>query len=58
MLPISSQCIIHSIIVQKVTSEEAAKDIAAFIVTFFETFPRFKGREFHLSGESFAVRIF
>lgn len=58
MLPISCQCIIHSIIVQKVTSEEAAKDIAAFIVTFFETFPRFKGRGFHLSGESFAVRIF
>ena len=37
------------------TTEEAAKDIAAFISMFFETFPKFKGRAFHLSGESYAV---
>ena len=40
------------------TTEEAAKDIAAFISMFFETFPKFKGRAFHLSGESYAVSFY
>ncbi|KZS95430.1 peptidase S10, serine carboxypeptidase [Sistotremastrum niveocremeum HHB9708] len=38
------------------TTEEAAKDIAAFMAIFFETFSQFKGRPFHLSGESYAGR--
>ncbi|TDL20456.1 alpha/beta-hydrolase [Rickenella mellea] len=38
------------------TTEEAAKDIAAFVAIFFETFHKFKGRGFHLSGESYAGR--
>lgn len=37
------------------SSEEAAVDIAAFIVTFFETFTEFRGRPLHLTGESYAV---
>ncbi|KAJ3532604.1 hypothetical protein NMY22_g7676 [Coprinellus aureogranulatus] len=38
------------------TSEEAAKDITAFIHTFFEHFPKFKGLPFHMAGESYAGR--
>ncbi|CAA7260697.1 unnamed protein product [Cyclocybe aegerita] len=38
------------------TTEEAAKDIAAFVVIFFENFSKFKGRGFHLSGESYGGR--
>ncbi|TDL20451.1 alpha/beta-hydrolase [Rickenella mellea] len=38
------------------TTEESAKDIAAFVAIFFETFTKFKGRGFHLSGESYAGR--
>ncbi|EJD07208.1 serine carboxypeptidase [Fomitiporia mediterranea MF3/22] len=38
------------------TTEEAAQDIAAFVAVFFETFDRFKGRNFHLSGESYGGR--
>jgi len=37
------------------TTEEAAKDIAAFVAIFFENFSKFKGRPFHFSGESYAV---
>jgi carboxypeptidase C (cathepsin A) len=38
------------------TTEDAAKDVAAFVTIFFETFSQFKGREFHMSGESYAGR--
>ena len=37
------------------SAEEGAVDIARFMVLFFENFPQFKGREFHLSGESYSV---
>ena len=37
------------------TTEDAAKNIHAFITIFFETFTQFSGRPFHLSGESYAV---
>ena len=37
------------------TSEEAARDIAAFVAIFFENFPSFKGRAFHMAGESYGV---
>lgn len=37
-------------------TEDAALDIAAFVATFFERFDKFKGRGFHLSGESYAGR--
>ncbi|KAG6331590.1 hypothetical protein ID866_7499 [Astraeus odoratus] len=35
------------------TTEEAAKDIAAFVVIFFENFSQFKGRTFHIADESY-----
>ncbi|KAI0276746.1 serine carboxypeptidase [Russula aff. rugulosa BPL654] len=38
------------------TSEEAARDIAAFVAIFFENFPSFKGRAFHMAGESYGGR--
>ncbi|KIK51960.1 hypothetical protein GYMLUDRAFT_50249 [Collybiopsis luxurians FD-317 M1] len=38
------------------TTEEAAKDIAAFVSIFFENFHKFKGRAFHMAGESYAGR--
>ncbi|KAF5378632.1 hypothetical protein D9757_009524 [Collybiopsis confluens] len=38
------------------TTEEAAKDIAAFVAIFFENFSKFKGRAFHMSGESYGGR--
>ncbi|KAJ7751869.1 serine carboxypeptidase [Mycena maculata] len=38
------------------TTEEAAKDIAAFIFVFFEHFTKFKGRSFHMTGESYGGR--
>ncbi|PPQ84535.1 hypothetical protein CVT25_007605, partial [Psilocybe cyanescens] len=38
------------------TTEEAAKDIAAFVVIFFENFSKFKGRAFHMAGESYGGR--
>jgi hypothetical protein len=37
------------------TTEDAAKNVQAFITIFFETFTQFSGRPFHLSGESYAV---
>ena len=42
---------------QVTTTEEAAKDIAAFSAIFFETFSKFKGRPYHLSGESWGVSV-
>lgn len=39
------------------TTEEGAKDIAAFVAIFFENFSQFKGRAFHMSGESYGVSI-
>ncbi|KAI0069949.1 serine carboxypeptidase [Panus rudis PR-1116 ss-1] len=38
------------------TTEEAAEDIAAFVAIFFEHFTKFKGRAFHMAGESYAGR--
>ncbi|KAK7461334.1 hypothetical protein VKT23_008512 [Stygiomarasmius scandens] len=38
------------------TSEEAAKDVAAFVAIFFENFSQFKGRPFHMTGESYGGR--
>ena len=38
------------------TTEEAAVDVARFVSIFFENFPTFKNRAFHLAGESYGVR--
>ncbi|KAJ6593553.1 serine carboxypeptidase [Mycena capillaripes] len=38
------------------TTEEAAKDMAAFVFIFFEHFSKFKGRPFHMAGESYGGR--
>ncbi|TBU49291.1 serine carboxypeptidase [Dichomitus squalens] len=38
------------------TNAEAGQDIAAFFVIFFEHFTKFKGRPFHMAGESFGGR--
>ncbi|KAF7975337.1 hypothetical protein HWV62_9779 [Athelia sp. TMB] len=38
------------------TTEEAAVDIAAFVAIFFEHFTKFKGRAFHMAGESYGGR--
>jgi carboxypeptidase C (cathepsin A) len=38
------------------TTEEAAQDIANFVYVFFEHFTQFRGRRFHLAGESHAGR--
>ena len=40
------------------TTEEAAKDIAAFVAIFFENFSKFKGRAFHMAGESYGVCLY
>lgn len=40
------------------SSEDSSLDIAAFVAMFFETFDSFKGRNFHLTGESYVVRAF
>ncbi|KAF5346265.1 hypothetical protein D9756_011269 [Leucocoprinus leucothites] len=38
------------------TTEDAAKDIASFVAIFFEHFTKFKGRAFHMAGESYGGR--
>ncbi|KAF9561528.1 serine carboxypeptidase [Agrocybe pediades] len=38
------------------TTEEAAKDVASFVSIFFENFSQFKGRAFHMAGESYGGR--
>lgn len=38
------------------TTEDAAKNVHAFISIFFETFSEFSGRPIHLSGESYGVK--
>ncbi|TFK38771.1 serine carboxypeptidase [Crucibulum laeve] len=38
------------------TTEDAAKDVAAFVSIFFEHFSKFKGRPFHMAGESYGGR--
>jgi carboxypeptidase C (cathepsin A) len=38
------------------STEEAAKDIAAFLSIFFENFTKYKGRALHMAGESYAGR--
>ncbi|TCD62229.1 hypothetical protein EIP91_007208 [Steccherinum ochraceum] len=35
------------------STEEAATDIASFVAIFFEHFSQFKGRAFHMAGESY-----
>ncbi|CED82580.1 Serine carboxypeptidases (lysosomal cathepsin A) [Phaffia rhodozyma] len=37
-------------------TEQAAIDVQAFIAIFFDTFKEFRGRRFHLSGESYGGR--
>lgn len=37
------------------TTEDAAKDVEAFITLFFETFSQYGGRAFHMTGESYGV---
>lgn len=37
------------------TTEDAAKNVHAFLAIFFETFSQFKGRPLHLAGESYGV---
>jgi carboxypeptidase C (cathepsin A) len=37
------------------TTPEAARDVNAFVSMFFDVFVEFKGRAFHLAGESFGV---
>ncbi|KAF9240284.1 Alpha/Beta hydrolase protein [Melanogaster broomeanus] len=41
---------------EKNRNKEAAKDIAAFVAIFFENFSQFKGRPFHMAGESYGGR--
>ncbi|KAF7319293.1 Carboxypeptidase [Mycena chlorophos] len=38
------------------TTEDGAKDIAAFMFVFFEHFSQFKGRALHMTGESYGGR--
>ncbi|OJT10990.1 Carboxypeptidase Y -like protein [Trametes pubescens] len=38
------------------TTQEAANDIGAFMVIFFEHFTKFRGRPLHLAGESYGGR--
>ncbi|TBU32201.1 peptidase S10 serine carboxypeptidase [Dichomitus squalens] len=38
------------------TTEDAARNIHAFLTIFFETFSQFKGRALHLAGESYGGR--
>ncbi|OBZ78169.1 Carboxypeptidase Y [Grifola frondosa] len=38
------------------TTQEAAKDVAAFVAIFFENFAKFKGRPFHMAGQSYGGR--
>jgi len=38
------------------TTEDAAKNVAAFMWIFMETFQECKGREFHMTGESYGGR--
>ena len=37
------------------TTEDAAKNVHAFLTIFFETFSQFQGRALHLAGESYGV---
>lgn len=39
------------------TTEDAARNVHAFVSIFFETFSQFSGRPLHLSGESYGVRL-
>ncbi|CAK5279758.1 unnamed protein product [Mycena citricolor] len=38
------------------TTEDGAKDMAKFVFVFFEHFSQFKGRPFHMTGESYGGR--
>ncbi|KAJ7144934.1 serine carboxypeptidase, partial [Mycena crocata] len=38
------------------TTEDAAKDIAAFLAIFFESMPGLRGRALHIAGESYGGR--
>ncbi|PBK90881.1 peptidase S10, serine carboxypeptidase [Armillaria gallica] len=39
------------------TTEDAARDVAAFISIFFENFTQFEGRALHMAGESYGGRF-
>ncbi|KAJ3532606.1 hypothetical protein NMY22_g7675 [Coprinellus aureogranulatus] len=43
-------------VLNQATTEDAAKDIAAFVHVFFEHFKKFQGRAFHMAGESYGGR--
>lgn len=45
----------HIVHYKQYTSEEAAKDVAAFFAILFNSFPQYKSRALHLSGESYGV---
>ena len=45
----------HIVKYKQYTTEEAAKDVAAFFAILFNSFPQFKGRALHLTGESYGV---
>lgn len=38
-------------------SIDGGQDIAAFTAIFFEHFTDFKGRAYHMAGESYSVRV-
>ncbi|KAL7418832.1 hypothetical protein Q5752_006516 [Cryptotrichosporon argae] len=38
------------------TAEKAARDVQAFVSIFFDNFKEFKGRAFHMAGESYGGR--
>ncbi|KAJ7479618.1 Alpha/Beta hydrolase protein, partial [Mycena latifolia] len=38
------------------STDEAAKDVAAFVAVFFAHFSKFQGRGFHMAGESYGGR--
>ncbi len=48
-------CIFFGSILTQSTTEDAARDVAAFISIFFETFTQFEGRALHMAGESYGV---
>jgi len=57
MLALPNQSYHMVIVFQKETSADAAEDIAAFVAIFFENFTKFRGRCFHMAGESYGVSL-
>lgn len=46
----------YSYLTAQSNTEEAAEDVAVFVALFFEHFTKFKGRRFHMAGESYGGR--